>query len=194
MSRLSAPDKALLFLNNLAGDDLWEHGHLMMPEYEKHAAPLELFRYKNAARRRYNSEGVYGTSVPYILNGYETIQIYGFPFLAIDVDPFDIKYPIPIHGLVITQDMRMYDHFMEQEPGFFDLVGSQDSRLAWAKAQNLPTLLAVHHAEDHRGDTQALSRLVGMDVFCPVVWHDGETNPDFLYLAVETLLSEIKQF
>lgn len=193
MSRSSAPEKALLFLNNLAGDDWWENGHLMLPEYEKYAAPLELFRFKRASRRRYTSEGVYGTSVPYTQNGYGKIQLYGFPFLAIDVDPFDIDYPLPIQGLVITEDMRMYDHFMERDPRFFNLTGSQHSRLAWAKSHNLPTLLAVHHAEDHYEDLHALSKLVGMELFCPVVWHAGETNPDFLHLAVEALLSEIKQ-
>src|SRR5215813_12698402 len=112
MPKLPAPEKSVLFLNNLAGDDLWEHSHLMMPEYQKFSAPQEMFKYKNAVRGNYNSEGVYVTSLPYTLSGNGNVQLYGFPFLPIDIDPFDLEYPIPVQGLVITEDMRMFDYFM----------------------------------------------------------------------------------
>ena len=193
MPKLPAAEKAILFLNNLAGDDLWEYGNLMMPEYQKYSAPLEFFKYKGASRSGYNSEGVYITSVPYALNGHGKVQLYGFPFLTIDVEPFDVEYSLPIHGLVVTEDMRMFDYFMEQDPNFFNIANSKFSRLAWAQTQNLPTVLAVHHADGYDGDLEALRRLVGMEIFCPVVWHDGELAAVFLHQAVESILTKVRQ-
>ncbi|MEP6894550.1 MAG: hypothetical protein ABI986_02975, partial [Chloroflexota bacterium] len=100
----------------------------------------------------------------------------------------------PIYGLVVTEDMRMVDYLMEQKPGFNNTANSQYSRLAWAKNQNIPTVLAVHHADGHTGDFDKLTTLVGMEIFCPVVWHKGELDAEFLNKAVETVFSEIKQF
>ena len=193
MSKTPAPEKSLLFLNNLAGDDLWEYGHQMLPAYEKHAAPLELLRFKRAARGRYNSDGVYVTSVPYSLTGHGPVQLYGFPFLSIDVDPFDVEYPVPVQGLIITEDMRMFDYFMEQDPNFFNIANPRFSRLAWAEGQSLPTVLAVHHAEDHVGDLERLSRLVGLKVSCPIVWHAGKLDGKFLNQAVHAVFAGLKQ-
>jgi hypothetical protein len=193
MPKSSTSEKAVLFLNNLAGDDLWEYGHEMLPEYQKKHIPHGLFKYKPDLRNDYRSDGVYITSAAYHLKGYGDIQIYGFPFLSLAVDPFDIEYPSPIHGLVITEDMRMFDYFIEQEPGLLNVANPQFSRLAWAKAQNLPTVLAVHHAQGYSGDLNKLSTLVGMEIFCPVIWHDEELNADFLNRTVEAVFSEIKQ-
>ena len=193
MPKSSTSDKAVLFLNNLAGDDLWEHGHKMLPEYQRTHIPHQLFKYKNGSRNAYKSDGVYITSAPYELKGHGIIQLYGFPFLSLSVDPFDIDYPNPIHELVITEDMQMFDYFMEQEPGLLNIANPQFSRLAWAKTQNLPTVLAVHHAESYAGDFSKLSRMMGMEIFCPVVWHEGELNADFLRKAVETVFSEIRE-
>ena len=95
--------------------------------------------------------------------------------------------------MVVTEDMRMFDYFMEQEPGHINTANPQFSRLAWAKAQNLPTVLAVHHAEGYTGDYGKLSTIVGMEIFCPVIWHDGELDADFLNKAVGAIFSEIKQ-
>jgi hypothetical protein len=193
MPKSSTSEKAVLFLNNLAGDDLWEYGHEMLPEYQKTHIPDELFKYKLGSMNAYKANGVHITSAPYNLTGYGCVQLYGFPFLSLSIDPFDIEYPIPIHGLVITEDMRMFDYFMEQEPGLLNVASPQYSRLAWAKTQNLPTVLAVHHADDYAGDLQKLSTMVGMEIFCPVVWQAGEPNSSFLQKAVETVFSEIKQ-
>lgn len=194
MPKSSTSEKAVLFLNNLAGDDLWEYGHEMLPEYRKTHIPHELFHYKSGVKSSYNSHGIYITSAPYHLSGYGNIQIYGFPFLSLAVDPFDVEYPSSIHGLVITEDMRMFDYFTEQEPGLLNVANPQFSRLAWAKTQNLPTVLAVHHAEGYTGDMNKLRTLVGMEIFCPVIWHDGELNPSFLNRAVAGAFLEIRQF
>jgi hypothetical protein len=193
MLKSSTPEKAVLFLNNLAGDDLWEHGHDMLPEYQRTHIPHELFKYKPGLKNARKS-GVSITSAPYQLKGYGKIQIYGFPFLSIAVDPLDIEYPNPIHGLVITEDMRMFDYLMEQKQGLINTADPHFSRLAWAKNQSLPTVLAVHHADGHSGDFNKLTTLVGMEIFCPVIWHTGELNASFLNKAVETVFSEIKQF
>jgi hypothetical protein len=193
MLKSSTSEKAVLFLNNLAGDDLWEYGHQMLPEYRKTPIPHELFKYKPGSKKFSKPGGIAITSVPYQLKGYGEIQIYGFPFLSIAVDPFDIEYPSPIYGIVVTEDMRMFDYLMEQEPDFINTANPQFSRLAWAKNQDLPTVLAVHHADDHYGDLEKLSTLVGMDIFCPVIWHDGELSANFLSCAIEAVFSEIKQ-
>ena len=193
MPKLSTPEKSILFLNNLAGDDLWEYGHQMMPEYQKYSLPLELGCYKDSVKDEYHSAGIHLTAVEYNLSGYGEIQLYGFPFLPISVDPFDIEYRVPVQGLVITEDMRMFDYFLEEDPHFYNTADPQFSRLAWAKSKNLPTILAIHHAEKHQGDLDKLSRLVGMEVFCPVVWHPGAHNPAFLEKTVEIIFSEIKQ-
>src|SRR4030095_16031854 len=193
MSKLPTSEKSILFLNNLAGDDLWECGHIMLPEYQKFSMPVEFCKYKASAKHAYHSAGIHLTSVPYNLSGYGKIRIYGFPFLSIDVNPSDVEYPVPIHGLVVTEDMRMFDYFEEQDPGFFNVADPRFSRLAWAKSQNIPTLLAVHHAEEYEGDIESISRLVGMEIFCPVLWHHDEPNADFLQKTVEAIFSEIKQ-
>jgi len=193
MPKSSTSEKAILFLNNLAGDDLWEYGHELLPEYQKTSLPHELIKYKKGSRNAYKSDGIHLTSASYNLNGYRNIHIYGFPFLSISVDPFDIEYPNPIHGLVITEDMRMFDYFREQEPGLLNTANPQFSRLAWAKNQNLPTVLAVHHADSYTRDIGKLSALVGMEIFCPVVWHEGDLNASFLHSAIEAVFSEIKQ-
>jgi hypothetical protein len=33
-----------------------------------------------------------------------------------------------------------------------------------------------------------------MEIFCPVIWQEGELNADFLRQAIETVLYEIKEF
>ena len=76
MLKSSTSEKALLFLNNLAGDDLWEYGHEMLPEYQKTHIPHELFKYKPEFRNSRKS-GVSITLAPYNLKGYGKIQIYG---------------------------------------------------------------------------------------------------------------------
>ena len=186
-------EKSILFLNNLAGDDLWECGHRMLPGYQKFSMPMEFCKYKDSARHAYNSTGIHITSIPHTLSGYGKIRLYGFPFLSIEVNPADLDYPIPLYGLVVTEDMRMFDYFEEQDPDFFNVADPRFSRLAWARSQNLPTLLAVHHAEDFEGDIESISRLVGMEIFCPVLWHSGEQDADFLNKAVEAIFSEIRQ-
>jgi hypothetical protein len=193
MSNSPVANKALLFLNNLAGDDLWEQGHLMLPKYEPYSAPTELFPYKDKVKAASPSGGLHVMSVPYNLLGHGTIQLYGFPFLPFFVEPFTLEYPLPIQGLVITQDMRLFDYFTEQDPIFRVTADPYLSRLAWAKAQNLPTILAVHHAAENAGNTEKLTKLVGMELFCPVVWHRGEVNPDFLQKCVGEVLSVVKQ-
>lgn len=193
MPTSSTLEKAVLFINNLAGDDLWECGHEMLPEYQKTYIPHELFKYKPGLKDVSKPGGVYVTTVPYTLKGYGDIQIYGFPFLSIAVDPFDIEYPVPIQGLVVTEDMRMLYYLMEQDPSFMHSMDPRFSRLAWAKTQNIPTVLAVHHAEGHAGDLEKLRMLIGMDIFCPVIWHDGDLNAEFLHRAVSVVFSEIKQ-
>jgi hypothetical protein len=35
--------------------------------------------------------------------------------------------------------------------------------------------------------------MMGMEIFCPVVWHEGELDASFLQKAVEAVFSEIKQ-
>jgi hypothetical protein len=194
MPKLSTPEKSILFLNNLAGDDLWEYGHLMVPGYQQHSLPLELGRYKASVQSEYNSAGIHLTSVEHNLSEYGEIQIYGFPFLPISVDPFDIEYRVPVHGLVITEDMRMFDYFADEDPNFYNTADLRFSRLAWAKTKNLPTILAVHHADKYNGDLEKLKRLVGMDLFCPVVWHNGPHSRIFLEKTVEIIFSEITQF
>jgi hypothetical protein len=109
-----------------------------------------------------------------------------------DIDPSDIEYPDPISGVVVTQDMRMLDYLLEQDQDFHHIANLRTSRLAWASQQNLPVVLAVHHAEKHRGNMQELSRLVGMDVFCPVLWHTGKLNADFFRKAIRSLLTICK--
>ena len=80
------------------------------------------------------------------------------------------------------------------KPALLPCWSRQYSRLAWAKNQNVPTVLAVHHADGHTGDFDKLTTLVGMEILCPVVWHKGELDTKFLNKAVETVFSEIKQF
>jgi len=194
MTKLAETEKSILFMNNMAGDDLWEGGHLLMGDCPKFSPPHKLFKYKRASRAAYNSDGIYLTCIPYSAGKSEKIDLYGFPFLSIDVNPSDIEYPTSLQGLVITQDMRMLDYLLEQDPSFRFIANRHTSRLAWAKTQNLPTVLAVHHADDYIGDLEKLSAIVGMEIFCPVVWQAGEPNSSFLQKAVETVFSEIKQF
>ena len=172
-------------MNNMVGDDLWDYGHQLLSRWSKSPIPHELFRYKEVAKESYDSEGVYLTTIS--TNG---TQLYGFPFLPIDVDPFDVEYPSPINGIVVTQDMRMLDYFIEQDPNFRHTADPKTSRLAWAKNQGLPTLLAVHHANGRRGDMESLSRLVGMDVLCPVIWHRGKPNSKFFKASIKALPSD----
>ena len=101
----------------------------------------------------------------------EDTQLYRFPFLPIDIDPSDIELPSPIDGIVVTQDMRMLDYFIEQDPNFHHIAKPQTSRLAWAKEQGVPVVLAVHHANGRKGNIADLNRLIGMESFCPVIWH-----------------------
>jgi len=194
MSKLPTSEKSILFLNNLAGDDLWECGHSMLPGYQKYSMPVEFCKYKDSAKHAYHAAGIHLTSVPYNLSGYGKIRLYGFPFLSIDVNPSDVEYPVPIHGLVVTEDMRMFEYFEEQNPDFINTADPRFSRLAWAKSQNIPTLLAVHHADEYHGDIESLSRLVGMEIFCPVLWHEDEPDEVFLQESVEAIFSEIRQF
>lgn len=193
MSESHASEKAILFLNNLAGDDLWEHFHLMMPKYGSSSAPSELLRFTRTARDTNNRPGIHVTSVPYNLRRYGRVRLYGFPFLTSERDPFDVEYPCPVHGLIISQDMRMFEFFMDESPEFFDIADMQFSRLAWARKQNLPTILAVHHADGYTGDIETLSKLIGMEVFCPVVWHAGDINAPYLQECIHSVLSEIRQ-
>lgn len=174
-------------MNNMAGDDLWEYGHLIAPGHSEFSIEHELFKFKSTSRAAYNSAGIYLTSFPYIEGKDEQVQLYGFPFLAIDVNPSDIEYPAPLSGLIITQDMRMLDYFVEQDPDFHHEANPETSRLAWAKGQNLPTILAVHHANGHTGNMEGLSKLAGMDIFCPVVWHNGEPGASFFRKAIKAL-------
>jgi len=141
-----------------------------------------MFSYKKGMRANYSSDGVYLTTIS--TNG---TQLYGFPYLPIDVDPFDIEYPSPVNGIVITQDMRMLDYFIEQDPNFHHIAKPQSSRLAWAKRQGLPALLAVHHSNGHKGNIEGLTRLVGMDIYCPVIWHRGEPNSKFFNNSIKSL-------
>ena len=182
MTKLAVAEKTILFMNNMAGDDLWDYGHLLLSNWPKSSMPHELFKYKRGARANYNSDGVYLTTIS--TNGN---QLYGFPFLPIDVDPFDIEYPSPINGIVITQDMRMLDYFVDQDPNFHHVARLQTSRLMWAKDLGLPTILAVHHANGHKGKINNLNRLVGMDVYCPVIWHNGEPNSKFFHNSINSL-------
>jgi len=182
MTKLAAAEKTILFMNNMAGDDLWDYGHFLMSGWPKPSTPHELFKYKRGARANYNSDGVYLTAI-----STNEAQLYGFPFMPIDIDPFDVEYPSPIDGMVITQDMRMLDYFLEQDPGFHHTARPETSRLAWAKNQGLPTVLAVHHSNGHHGKMERLKRLVGMDVFCPVIWHKGEPNSKFFFNSIASL-------
>lgn len=191
MTKLAQTEKSILFMNNMVGDDLWEGGHLLIKNCPKFSPPHELFKYKSTARVAYNSEGVYLTSIPYAMNRNEKIHLYGFPFLSIDVNPLDIEYPIPVNGVIITQDMQLLDYLVEQDTNFHHIANPHTSRLAWAKDQGLPTLLAVHHADKHRGNIKDLGRLVGMDIFCPVLWHLGEPNADFFHKAIKLLISKV---
>lgn len=191
---MPASEKALLFLNNLAGDDLWEYSHLIMPGYEKYATPQEYFPYKESAKKNQSSDGLHITSLPYELRSDGKVQLYGFPFLPFYIDPFEIEYALPIQGLIVTEDMRMFDYFRDQDESFFNIAEPHFSHLAWAKNQNIPTLLAVHHAGVYEGDNEKLSRLVGMELFCPVLWHAGELNLNFLRRCVDTMVSEISLF
>jgi hypothetical protein len=189
MTKLAETEKSILFMNNMAGDDLWEGGHLLMGDCPKFSPPHKLFKYKRASRAAYNSDGIYFTCIPYSAGKSEKIDLYGFPFLSIDVNPSDIEYPTSLQGLVITQDMRMLDYLLEQDPSFRFIANRHTSRLAWAKSQNLPTVLAVHHAERYRGNIKELNRLTGMDIFCPVLWHTGEPNAGFFSKAVKAVLA-----
>ncbi len=193
MPSSALPTKAILFLNNIAGDDFWDYGHQMFPSYEKFSAPLEMLRFKDSARAGYNSKGIHLTSVPYPTHRNGAIQLYGFPFLSFQVNPFDLEYPLPIHGVVITEDMRMFDFFMEQGTDFPEKADPRVSRLAWAASQNLPTVLAVHHADGYAGNMAALEKLVGMEISCPVIWHADEPDAAFLQKAVKGLMSEIME-
>jgi hypothetical protein len=188
MTKLATREKSILFMNNLAGDDLWEHGHVIVGDCPEFSVPHELFKYKRSSRAAYNSEGIYFTSIPYMAGKNEKVRIYGFPFLPIKVDPSDIEYPNSLYGLVVTQDMRMLDYLTEQGPNFHPVANSHAGRLTWAKNQNIPTILAVHHAEKHKGNTKGLSQLVGMDIFCPVFWHTDEPNADFFRKSIKALL------
>jgi hypothetical protein len=183
MTKLVVAEKSILFMNNMAGDDLWEYGHFLMSDYPEDSPPHELIQFKGRAKANNNSNGIHLTSI-----SYDGIQLYGFPFLPIDVDPFDIEYPSPISGVVITQDMRMLDYFVEQDPNFHHVARAQTSRLEWAKWQGLPTVLAVNHAYGHKGKLNDLNRLVGMNVFCPVIWHGGEPGVLFFQKAINSLL------
>ena len=183
MTKLAIAEKSILFMNNLAGDDLWEYGHLLDSGWANSEPPHELIRFKNGRRATYNSDGIYMTSIS--INGF---QLYGFPFLPIDVDPSDIEFPSPINGIVVTQDMQMLDYLIKQDPNFHHVAKPQTSRLAWAKEQGLPVVLAVHHANGQKGNMEALSRLVGMELFCPVIWHRGEPNKKFFTKAIDAVL------
>ena len=76
MTKLAIAEKSILFMNNLAGDDLWEYGHLLASDWADNEPPHELFRFKNGRKANYNSDGIYLTSVS--LAG---AHLYGFPFL-----------------------------------------------------------------------------------------------------------------
>jgi len=194
MTKLSTPEKALLFLNNQVGDDLWEKSHLLLSGYKKFETPQEFFPYKAPEKNNRPSRGLHIISFPYELRSFSRVQLYGFPFLPFYVDPLDLEYTLPIQGLVITEDMRMFDYFLEQDEDFFNIVDPHNSHLAWAKEQNIPTLLAVHHAGAHDGDDDKLKRLVGMELFCPVLWHPGDINANFLHHCVETMITKITQY
>ena len=185
MTKLAVAEKTILFMNNMIGDDLWDYGHHLLSRWSKPEIPHELFRFKKGKKANYNTDGIYLTTISE--NG---VQLYGFPFLPIDIDPFDVEYPSPINGIVITQDMRMLDYFIEQDPDFRHIANPKTSRLAWAKNQGLPILLAVHHANGQRGNIEALSRLVGMDIFCPVIWHKGEPNSKFFRESIKAIPSD----
>jgi hypothetical protein len=189
MTKLARAEKSILCMNNMAGDDLWENGHRILKDCPKSSPPHELFKYKNPSSATYNSKGIYLTSIPYTVGKNEKVHLYGFPFLSIDVDPSDIEYPSPISGIIVTQDMRMFDYLIEQDPNFHLIANSYTNRLAWAKAQSLPTILAVHHTEKHRGNIINLSRLAGMDIFCPVLWHAGEPDSGFFSKAIKAVLA-----
>lgn len=187
--KLATAEKSILFMNNIAGDDLWEYGHLLVEDCPKFSTPHELCVYKSASRYKYDSQGLYMTLIPYTMGKNESIQIYGFPFLSFDVDPSDIEYPTPISGIVVTQDMRMLDFFLEEDPDFHHVAKSQTSRLAWAQEQSTPVVLAVHHVNGRRNNMEDLNRLVGMYVSCPVLWHSGKPNEAFFHKTIQLLLS-----
>jgi hypothetical protein len=183
MTKLAIEEKTILFMNDMAGDDLWDYGHLLVAGRSQSSPPHELFNYKRGSTANNNSAGVYLTTIS--VNG---VQLYGFPFLPFEVDPFDVEYPSPINGIVITQDMRMLDYFFEQDPNFYHVADRRTSRLAWAKKQGLPCVLAVHHANGHKGNLMSLTRLVGMEIFCPVIWHNSEPTKKFFHKAIESLV------
>lgn len=185
MTKLAIADTSILFMNNMAGDDLWDYGHFLTSSDAEDSVSHELIQFKRGVKANNNSNGIHLTSIP-----YEGVQLYGFPFLPIDIDPFDLDYPLTVSGIVITQDMRMLDYFIEQDPNFHHIARPQTSRLARAKEQGLPTMLAVHHANGHKGNTDALNRLVGMDVFCPTLWHGGEPGINFFQKAISSLLAK----
>jgi len=189
MTKLAATERSILFMNNMAGDDLWEQGHLLMGDCSESNPPHKLFKYKSTPKTAHNSKGIYLTHIPYIAENNTKINLYGFPFLSIDVDPFDIEYPTSPEGLIITQDMRMLDFLIEQDSSFRFSANPYSSKLAWAKNQNLPTVLAVHHAKKYRGNIKELNRLIGMETFCPVLWHTGGPNAEFFRNAIKLLLS-----
>ena len=191
MTNLAQTEKSILFMNNMVGDDLWESGHLLMKGYPKSSPPHELFKYKAASKKTArNSDGIYLTSIPYIMGKADRFRLYGFPFLSIDVDPSEIELPSPVTGVIVTQDMRLLDYLVEQDAKFRHIATPHTSRLAWAKKQGLPTVLAVHHAEKHRGNIKDLGRLAGMDIFCPVLWHLGVPNAEFFRKAIKLLISK----
>ena len=47
MTNLAIAEKIILFMNNLAGDDLWDYGHLMLSGCSEGEVPHELFHNKN---------------------------------------------------------------------------------------------------------------------------------------------------
>ena len=183
MTKLAIAEKSILFMNNLAGDDLWEYGHLLASDWADNEPPHELFRFKSGRKANHNSDGIYLTSI-----SIPGTKLYGFPFLPVDVDPSDIEFPTSIDGIVVTQDMRMLDYFIEQDPNFHHNAIPKTSRLAWAKEQGTPVVLAVHHANGKKGNMEALNRLAGMEIFCPVIWDKGEPNAKFFTKAINALL------
>jgi hypothetical protein len=182
MTKLATEETSILFMNNMAGDDLWDYGHFLTSSHAEDS-PHELVRFRGGVKSNNNLNGIHLTSIP-----YDGIQLYGFPFLPIDIDPFDLEYPLPVSGIVITQDMRMLDYLIEQDPNFHHIANPETSRLAWAKNQGLPCVLAVHHANGHKGNMDKLNRLVGMDIFCPVIWHGGEPGLNFFHKTIDAFL------
>ena len=186
MTKLAIAEKTILFINNFVGDDLWEFGHHLISGSLKGELPHELMHYKNGSKARYNSDGIYVTSIT-----AQGLQLYGFPFMPDNVEPFDVDFPSSIDGIVITQDMRMLDFFVQQDPGFHHTANPCLSKLAWAKGKNIPVVLAVHHVTGFRVNTADLDRLIGMETYCPVIWHRGNPNASFFKKAIKALPNSI---